>query len=138
LMAVIEAKEKEILNEVDKKAKESHERLRTVQRDVEKQAKLIEASIKKTETLLKRSISSEIAQLDKSLKTIFEEEVSDGEDRVDCDLEGFRRFIFVKNESLMAKTVTEGIGAFKTFISKTSAHQSSVQGKGTSEAVVGF
>jgi len=37
----------------------------------------------------------------------------------------------------MAKTVTEGIGAFKTFINKTSAHESSVQGKRTSEAVVG-
>ena len=60
------------------------------------------------------------------------------EDQVDCDLEGFRRFIFVQNESLMSKTVTEGIGGFKTFISKTSAHQSNAQGKGTSEAIVGL
>jgi len=138
LMEVIKEKEKEIFNEVDKQAKESNKRLRTEQRDVNKQAKLIDAGINKTETLLKRSLSSEIAQLDKSLNTIFEEEVSDGEDQGDCDLEGFRRFIFVKNESLMAKTVKEGIGAFKTFINKTSAHQSSVQGKGTSEAVVGL
>jgi len=138
LMAVIEAKKKEILNKVDRQVKGSQERLRTEQRDVDKQVKLIETWIEKTETLLKRGRSVEIMQLDKSLITMVEEEVSDGEDQVDCDLEGFRRFVFVENESLMAKSVTEGIGAFRTFISKTSAHQSSAQGKGTSEAIVGL
>ena len=53
--------------------------------------------------------------MDKSLNTILEVEVSDEEDQVDCDLEGFRRFIFEENKTLMAKTLTEGIGAFKTF-----------------------
>ena len=53
-------------------------------------------------------------------------------------LKAFVDSVFVENESLMAKTVTEGIGAFKTFVSKTSAHQSSVQGNGTSEAIVGL
>ena len=123
---------------MDKQVKESHERLRTEQRDVDKEVKLIETGIEKTETLLKRSTSAEIVQLEKSLNTMFKEDVIDGEDQVDCDLEGFRRFIFVENDSLMAKSVTEGIGAFKTFISKTSAHQSSAQGKGTSEAIVGL
>ena len=138
LMAVIEAKEKEIFNKVDKQVKESHERLRTEQRDEEKEAKLIETRIEKTETLLKQGRSADIVQLDKALNTTFQEEVSDGEDQVDCDLEGFRRFIFVENEALMTKTLTEGIGAFETFISKTSANQSSVQGNGTSEAIIGL
>ena len=138
LTAVIEAKEKEILNIVDKQVKESQERLRTEQRDVDKEVKLIETGIEKTETLLKRSTSAEIVQLDKSLSITSQEEVIDGDDQVDCDLEGFRRFIFVENESLMTKSVTERIGEFKTFISKTSAHESSSQGKGTSEAIVGL
>ena len=138
LMAVIEAKEKEILNKVDKQVKESQGRLRTEQRDVDKEVKLIETGIEKTETLLKRSTSAEIVLLDKSLNTMFKEDVNDGEDQVDCDLESFRRFIFVENESLMAKTVSEGIGAFKTSVNKTSAHQSNAQGKGTSEAIVGL
>jgi len=138
LMAVIEAKEKEISNKVDKQVKECHERLQTQQQNLGKDVKLIETGIEKTETLLKRSSNAEIAQLDKSLNTMFKEDVSDGEDQVDCDLEGFRRFIFVENESLVAKSVGEGIGAFKTFISKTSADQSSAQGKGTSEAIVGL
>ena len=138
LMAVIEAKEKEILNKVDIQVKESHERLRTKQCDLQKQAKLIETGIEKTEALLKRSTSAEIVQVDKSLNTALQEEVTDGKEQVNCDLEGFRRFIFVENESLMAKAVSEGIGAFKTFINKTSANQSSVQGNGTSEAIVGL
>ena len=137
-MTVIKAKGKEIFNKVDIQVKEFHKRLRTDRRDLDKQAKFIEAGIEETETLLKRSTSAEIVQENKSLNTIFQEEVTDGEEQVDCDLEGFRRFIFVQNESLMAKTVTEGIGAFKTFISKTSANQSSVQGNGTSEAIVGL
>ena len=139
LKAVIEAKEKEILNiQVDIQVKESHERVRAEQRNVDQQVKLIETGIKKAETLLERSTSAEIVQLDKSLNATFQEKVSDGEDQVYCDLEGFRRFIFEENESLMTKTVTEGIGAFQTFFSKTSAHQSSVRGKGTSEAAVGL
>ena len=137
-MAVIEAKEKEISDKVDKQVKESHEGLRTEQRDLDKEVKLIETGIEKTETLLERSTSAEIVLLDKSLNTMFKGDVSDGEDQVDCDLEAFRRFIFVENESLMAKTVTERIGAFKTFIRKTGAHQSNAQGKGTSEAIVGL
>ena len=138
LMAVIEAKKKEISNEVDKQVKKSLEPLRTQQQNLDKDVKLIETGIEKIETLLERSTSAEIVQLDKSLKAMFKEDNSDGEDPMDCDLEGFRRFIFVQNESLMSKTVTEGIGGFKTFISKTSAHQSNAQGKGTSEAIVGL
>ena len=46
--AVIEAKEKEIFNKVDIQVKESHERLQTELRDLDKQAKLIEIGIGKT------------------------------------------------------------------------------------------
>jgi len=134
LMAVIKAKKKELLNKVEIQVKESRERLRTEERNVGEQIKLIEREIEKTETLVKRSTSAGIVQMDKS----FEVEVSDEEDQVDYDLEGFRRFIFVENESLMAKSVTEGIGAFKTFFSKTIANQSGAQGKGIREATVGL
>ena len=122
---------------MDIQVKESHERLRTQQRVVDKEVKLIEAGIEETEALLERSTSAEIIKLDKSLNAIFQEEVTDGEDQVDCDLEGFRRFTFAENEALMAKTVTEGIGVFQTFISYSSANQSSVKGKRTRKAVVG-
>ena len=131
-MAVIEVKEKEIFNKEDIQVKESNERLRTEQRDLDKQAKLIEIGIEKTETLLKRSTSAEIIQVDKSLNTTFQEEVTNREKQLKAFVDSFSL-----NESLMAKTVTEGIGAFKTFINKTSssANQSSVQGNGACEAI---
>ena len=138
LMAVLKAKKKELLNKVEIQVKESRERLRTEEKNLGEQIKLIETEIEKTETLVKRSTSAGIVQMDKSLNTIFEVEVSDEEDQVDCDLEGFRRFIFEENKTLMAKTLTEGIGVFKTFLSKTNANQSGAQGKGMREAIVGL
>ena len=60
-------------------------------------------------------------------------------EQVDCDLERLRQFVFVQNETLMGKANTEdGIGSFRTFLSKTKAQQSSAEGKGISEATVGL
>ena len=97
LMAVIEAKEKEIFNQVDIQVKDSVARLRTQQCEVHNQVKVIETEIEKTETLLKRSTSAEIVHLNKaSFNAIFQEEVISNEGEVDCDLEGLRQFIFVE------------------------------------------
>ncbi|KAL9980037.1 hypothetical protein ACROYT_G008574 [Oculina patagonica] len=140
LTAAIEAKKKEILKEVDNQVKESVERLRTQQCEMDNQVKLIEKGIEKTETILKRSTSAEIVRLDSksSLNVIFQEEVSDEEQQVDRDFEGLRRFIFAENETLLDKINAEGIGSFKTFVSKTCAQQSSAEGKGISEATAGL
>ena len=59
LMAVAEAKEKELLNKVELQVNESRERLRTQQRVVDKEVKLIVVGIGKTETLIERSTSAE-------------------------------------------------------------------------------
>ncbi|XP_078361576.1 E3 ubiquitin-protein ligase TRIM71-like [Oculina patagonica] len=105
LMAVVEAKKREILNAVDIQVKESVERLQTQQYEL-------------------------------SLNAIFQEEVSDEEEQVDSDLESLRRFVYEENETLIEKVVTEGIGSFKTFLSKACAQESSAEGKGISEATV--
>ena len=139
LMAVIEAGKMEILNKVDIQAKESVVRLRTQQCEIGNEVKLSEATIEKTETLLKRGSSAEIVQLDKlALNTMFQKEDGDEGEQVDCDLEGFRQFVFLQNETLMEKATTEGIGSFRTFFSKTKAQQSSAEGKGNREATVGL
>lgn len=44
--------------------------------------------------------------------------------------------VFVSRDSFVGETVTEGIGAFLTFINKTSTHQPSAKGKGISDANV--
>ena len=138
MIGVIEARKQEIFNKAERQAAESLERLVIQKSEIEHQVNTTETVIEQTETLLKRSTSAEIVQLHDSLNTIFPEGVSDETEQVDCDLEVTRQFIFEENETLMAKANTEGIGEFKTFLNKTSAHQSSAEGKGITEAVVGI
>ena len=134
MIAVIEAKKLEIFNDVEKKANELLERLGIQQSKVENQVKVIETAIERTETLLKRSTNAEIVRLG----TNFREGVSDEEEQLDCDLEGFHHFVFVKNGTLMLKANYEGVGSFRSFLSQTKADQSSAEGKGISEATAGL
>ena len=137
MVRVIEAKKQEICNEVGNKATESIQRLVTRKSEIEHQVQMNETAIEEAETLLERSASAAIVQLDKPLDAIFQVAVMNDGDRVNCDLEASRRFIFVENETLMDKMNTEGIGSLKAFFS-TSAHQSRAEGKGTSEAIAGL
>ena len=138
IFAVIEAKKQEIIDEVENQGKQSLQRLGTQRNAIEQQAQKIETGIEKTDTFLQRSTSPEIAQLDKTLKTMFQEGLGREGEQVDCDLEGLRQFIFVQNETLLEKAITEGIGSFQTFLPKTSAQQSNAEGKGINEVVVGL
>ena len=139
VICVIEAKKQEFCNQVENQAAESIQRLGVQKHEVEDHTKMTETVIEQTETLFKRNASAEIVQLDKSVDAICQERVLDDEgERDTCALEALRRFIFVENETLTNKMNTEGIGSFKTYFSKTRAHQSRAEGKGTSEAVVGL
>ena len=138
IFAVIEAKKQEIINEVENQGKQSLQRLGIQRSGIEQQAQTIETGIEETETVLKRNTIADIVQLDKSLKTIFQEGVRREVEQVGCDLEGPRLFIFVENETLLEKAITEGIGSFQTFFSKTEAQQSNAEGKGINEVVVGL
>ena len=136
MMAAMEAKKQEIFNDIEKKAKESLERLEIQQCEAEKEVQLIKTAIEKNETLLKRSTNAEIVKLDKN--TIFQGEVCNDGEQVDCDLEESRQFIFVENETLMDKANSEGIGSFRSFLSRTKAQQSSAVERGINEATVGL
>ena len=74
-MAVIEAKKQEIIHEVENQGQQSLQRLGIQRNAIEQKVQKIETGIEKRKTLLQRSTSPEIAQLDKTLKTIFPEEV---------------------------------------------------------------
>ena len=133
MIAAMEVKKREIFDDVEKKAKESLERLQRQQCEVENEVKLIETAIESTEILLKRSTNAEIVKTN-----IFQEGVfSDGE-QVDCDLEERQQFVFLENETLMEKANSEGIGSFRSFLSKTNAQQSSAEGNGIRKATVGL
>jgi len=134
MVEVIEAKKQEVFSKVEKHAEESLNRLRVQQCKLEHQVKLIETAIDETERLLKQSTNAEIVRLDKN----FQEGVSDEEEQLNCDREGLCHFVFKANETLMQKATSEGIGSLETFLSKTNAQQSSAEGKGISEAIVGL
>jgi len=133
MIKVLEEKKQKIFDDVEDEAKESLERLRIKQLDMEHELQRIETAIEKTETLLKQGTSAEIVQLDTTLVLMFLEGVRDERTQV----EDLGCFIFVKNKTF-AKAIHEGIGSVKTFLSKTKAHQSIAEGKGTREATVGL
>ena len=134
LMKVFEAKKQELFTEVDYKAQEVIERLEQQQSQVENELQLIETSIKKTETFLKRSTNAEIVHFN----TLFQEEVSDEAELVDCDRKDLRHFVFFANKSLTAKANIEGVGSLKQIFSQTKSSNSEVQGKGITEVTVGL
>ena len=138
MMAVMEAKKQEIFNEVEKQGEQSLQRLQKQKGETENRVKMCKTAVEKTETLLRRSTIAEIVRLDMSLNTIFPEEISHEGEQLDCELEDLCRFTFARNETLMEKANTEGIGSFKTFLSRTEAHKSSAEGKGITEATVGL
>ena len=137
MIAVIESKKQEIFNEVEHKSKESLELLRLQRNEMEHKVKIIDTAVEKTETLLKRSTNAGLVQLDESLTTIFQEGNRDETLEVDCDLKDNKQLVFIENETLMAKTISEGIGSLETF-SKTQAQTSVAEGKGISKATVGI
>ena len=136
LMKVFEAKKQELFKEVDYKAQEVIERLEEQQSQVENELQLIETSIKKTETLLKRSTNAEIVHF--TVNTLFQEEVTDEAELVDCDRKDLGHFVFFANKSLTAKANSEGVGSLKQIFSQTKSSNSEAQGKGITEVTVGL
>ena len=136
LMKVFEAKKQELFTEVDYKAQEVIERLEQQQSQVENELQLIETSIKKTETLLKRSTNAEIVHF--TVNTLFQEEITDEAELVDCDRKDLCHFVFFANKSLTAKANSEGVGSLKQIFSQTKSSNSEVQGKGITEVTVGL
>ena len=138
LVAVIETKKKEMLNKADKQIKESLECVRTQQCEVKRRVERLETAVEKAETLLKRCTNAEITQLDKSLKTVLPEEVSDVGKQAAVYPEGLRQFLLKENKTLLDSLNSDGIGTFQTFVTNTCAHQSTTEGEGISEASVGL
>ena len=134
LMKVFEAKKQELFKEVEDKAQEVIERLVEQQSEVEYKLRRIETSIEETERFLKRSTNAEIVQFN----TVFQEEVTDEAELVDCDRKDLGHFVFFANKSLMAKANSEGVGSLKQIISQTKSRNSKAEGKGITEVTVGL
>ena len=134
VIATIEAKKLEIFDDVERRTKASLQKIEKHKEGIEEQATRYESEIEHSETLLKRSTSAQLMQpnelLDKILKEEYYQEDSDHDDGF------FREFYFVTNHKLLDLVSVEQIGSLKE--SQTRARQSSADGKGISEAIVGL
>lgn len=136
MIAILKAKKQKLFIDVEKKAKESLHLLSTQQSEIESQVRVIKTAVQKTEQLLKRRTNAEIAKFgtDKIFQGL---DYSDGEE-VNCDLENIYHIVFIQNEMLMEKVDFGGIGSFRSILSNTVAQQSSAEGEGIKEAIVGL
>ena len=132
IIATIEAKKQEIFDDVERRTKASLQKIEKQKEEIEEQAKRHESEIIDTETLLKRSTSAQLMQPNEQMDKILKEEKNQ-EDRSDRDDCLFQKFDFVENHKLFDLVSAEQIGSLET-----EAQQSSADGKGISEAIVGL
>ena len=135
IYAAIEAKKLEILDDLEGKKKSTLEQIEIHMDEMEKEFQLRESDIEKTETHIKRCTSAEIMQPSDMLDKIFKDE-NNHNDAVDCESKSFPRLYFVKNQKLFDLASVEQIGSLN--LTLTRAQQSSADGKGISEAIVGL
>ena len=131
IIAAIEAKKLEIFDDVERRTKASLQEIEKQKEEIEEQARKHESEIEDTETLLKRSTSAQLMQPNELMDKILKEEKNqEDSDRDDCP---FQKFDFVENHKLFDLVSAEQIGYLET-----RAQQSSADGKGISEAIVGL
>ena len=135
--AAIEAKKLEIFDDVERRAQLSLEHIGLQKDKLVEQVKQYESEIERTETIIKRSTSAEIMQPNDVLNIILRKENSKEETVTDRENESFlARLSFVKNQKLFDLACGEQIGSLKS--TQTRAQQSSADGKGINEAIVGL
>ena len=135
--AAIEAKKLEIFDDVERRTQLSLEHIGLQKDKFVEQVKQHESEIERTETIIKRSTSAEIMQPNDVLNIILREENSKEETVTDSENESFlARLSFVKNQKLFDLACGEQIGSLKS--TQTRAQQSSADGKGINEAIVGL
>ena len=134
IIAAIEAKKLEIFDDVERRTKASLQNIGKQKEEIEEQARRHESEIENTGTLLKRSTSAELMQPNELMdKILMEENFQEDSDR---DNDFFQELYFVKSHKLFDLVSVEQIGSLKE--SQTRAQQSSADGKGISEVIVGL
>ena len=132
--AAIEAKKLEIFDDVERRTKASLQKIEKQKEGIEEQVARYESEIENTETLLKRSTSAQVMQPNELMDKILKEENYPEDSDRDDDF--FQELYFMKNQKLFDLVSVEQIGSLKE--SQTRAQQSSADGKGISEAIVGL
>ena len=142
MKSVIDAKKKEMIEEVKKQAKESLQRLEVERSENEREMKATETALEIAETLLKQSPDAEIIRpnkfIDQMLKQKLDEQVDELNDPASSSCESFLGCDFVKNQKFFESMNKENIGTFKYFPTMTRPHLSCVSGRGISEFCIGL
>ena len=133
IIAIVEARKKDVFDAVDNQAKESLETLSQKKSEVENQVKIIESAIEQNESLIKRNYSTEILGFNETFDKILQEQKTQGNRDNEC----IRRFSFTKSEKLINVLNSEGIGNVKTVFSETKSQQSEAKGKESSKVISG-
>ena len=131
--AAIEAKKLEIFDDVERRTQLSLQHIEIQMDKFVEQVKKHESEIEKTELLIKRSTSAEIMQSNDLLDKIEEDTAALRENKVSFAA----GLSFVKNQKVFDLVRVEQIGFLKSKQS-VEAQQSSADGKGISEVVVGL
>ena len=136
MMAIIEARKKDIFGAVDNQAKVSLECFALKKDEAENQLHIIESAIEETRQLLRRSSSAEILGVNETFDTILQEQEAQGK----SDLEHIPRFHFTEHKELLTYSMlnTKGVGSVKTVFNKIKTQQSGAEGKEKSKAISGF
>ena len=142
MKSVIEAKKKEMIEEVKKQANESLQRLEVERSENEREMKTTETALEMAETLLKQSPDAEIIRpnkfIDQMLEQKLDEQVDELNDPASFSCESFLGYDFVKNQKFFESMNNENIGTFKYFPTMTRPHLSCVSGRGISEFCIGL
>ena len=138
--AAIEAKKLKIFDDVERRTQLSLEYIGIQKDKFLEQVKQHESEVERTEKIIKRSTSAEIMQPNDVLIIMLiniREENSKEETVTDRENESFlARLSFVKNQKLFDLACGEQIGSLKS--TQTRAQQSSADGKGINDAIVGL
>ena len=134
LIAIIEAKKKNIFSAVEKETNKSLERVTKRKTEIDRQITVIKSSLEKGDKLVTQNTNAEIVQLKKSLDTIFEG--VDQTEPTDRDPEGLpARLVFVENQKILDVVSTEEVGTLQ-MPQQTIANQSVAEGKGLEDVII--
>ena len=141
MKSVIEAKKKEMIEEVKKQAKESLERLEVERNENEREMKTTETALEIAEKLLKQSPDAEIIRPNKFIDQMLKQKLKEQVDELNpasSSCESFLGYDFVKNQKFFESMNNENIGTFKYFPTMTRPYLSCVSGRGISEFCIGL
>ena len=135
LIKTIQAKMQNVIDAMENQTKKSLERLTAKRGEIQQQIDVIESSLEEADKLLKRSTTAEVAQLKKTLQTIFQD--VDETEPIVHDLRSLQTFVFVENPKMLDVVNGEDIGFLERPAYRTKARESLAEGEGLKEGTVG-